>query len=49
MRTLLLIILLLLLIGSFPAFPYNSEWGFYPFSGIGLLLVVLLVLALLGY
>jgi hypothetical protein len=48
MKTILLIILILLLIGSFPIYPYNTGWGYYPFGGIGLVLVVLLILALLG-
>ena len=46
MRTILLIILILLLIGSLPTWPYSSGWGYYPSGGIGLLLVILLILAL---
>jgi hypothetical protein len=49
MRLLLLIILILLLIGSFPVWPYSIGWGYYPTGGLGLLLVILLVLALVGY
>jgi len=48
MRTILLIILLLLLIGAFPTWPYSSGWGYYPSGGIGLILLILLILALLG-
>ncbi|HVJ32596.1 MAG TPA: DUF3309 family protein [Terriglobia bacterium] len=47
-RTILLIILILLLIGSLPAWPYSSGWGYYPSGGLGALLVILIVLALLG-
>jgi hypothetical protein len=47
-RTLLLIILILLLIGSLPAWPYSSGWGYYPTGGIGLILLIVLILWLLG-
>jgi hypothetical protein len=46
--TILLIVLLLLLVGSIPAWPYSSGWGYYPSGGLGLLLVIVLVLVLLG-
>jgi hypothetical protein len=48
MHTLVVIILILLLIGAFPAWPYSAHWGYYPSSGIGLVLLVLVILALLG-
>jgi hypothetical protein len=48
MRTILLIILALLLIGAFPAWPYSSGWGYYPSGGIGLILLIVLILALAG-
>jgi hypothetical protein len=48
MRTILLIILVLLLIGAFPAWPYSSGWGYYPAGGLGLILVILLILVLMG-
>jgi len=48
MRTILLIILVLLLIGAFPTWPYSSGWGYYPSGGIVLTLLILLILALLG-
>ena len=44
MRLLLIILLVLLLIGAFPVWPYSSGWGYYPSGGLGLLLVILLVL-----
>lgn len=49
MGIILLIILVLLLIGAFPRWGYNDSWGYYPFGGIGLLLVFILTLVLLGY
>jgi hypothetical protein len=49
MRLVLFIILVLLLIGSFPVWPYSAGWGYYPTGGLGLLLVILLIMALVGY
>ena len=49
MGTILLIILVLLLIGALPTWPYSSGWGYYPSGGLGLLLVIILILAALGY
>ena len=48
MRTILLIILVLLLIGAFPSWPYSSGWGYYPSGGIGLILLIVMILALAG-
>ena len=47
MGLILLIVLIVLLFGSVPAWPYSREWGYYPSSGLGLLLVVLIVLMLM--
>jgi hypothetical protein len=46
--TVLIVVLLLVLLGSWPSWPYSRDWGYYPSSTIGLLLVVIVVLALLG-
>jgi hypothetical protein len=46
--TLLLLVLLLLAIGAFPAWPYSRNWGYFPSGGLGLVLVVLLILAMTG-
>jgi len=46
--TILLIILILLLIGVIPTWPYSSGWGYYPSGGVGLILVIVLILLLLG-
>ena len=46
--TILLVVLVLLVVGAIPAWPYSREWGYYPSGGLGLVLVILLVLVLLG-
>jgi hypothetical protein len=46
--TLLMIVLIVLLIGALPAWPYSRGWGYYPSGGLGLVVVILLVLLLLG-
>jgi len=46
MGTILLIILILLLIGALPAWPYSSGWGYWPSGGLGLILLVVIILAL---
>ena len=48
MGTILLIILILLLIGALPAWPYSSGWGYWPSGGLGLILLIVIVLALAG-
>jgi hypothetical protein len=44
MRVLLIVLLLILLIGAFPVWPYSTAWGYYPTGGLGLLLIIVLVL-----
>jgi len=46
--TLLLVLLVLMLVGSLPAWPYSRGWGYYPSGGLGLVVLILLVLLLLG-
>jgi hypothetical protein len=46
--TILLIILILILVGALPTWPYSSGWGYYPSGGIGLVLIILLILVLMG-
>lgn len=48
LSTLLLIILVLLLVGGLPAWPYSQSWGYYPSGGVGLLLLIVIILALMG-
>jgi hypothetical protein len=46
--TILVIILILVLIGALPTWPYSSGWGYYPSGGLGLVLIILLILVLMG-
>jgi hypothetical protein len=46
--TLLLIILILLLFGAIPSWPYSRDWGYYPSGGIGLVVLIVIVLLLMG-
>jgi hypothetical protein len=48
MGTVLIIVLILLLLGSLPSWPYSSGWGYYPSGGLGLVLIIIIVLALMG-
>jgi len=48
MGTILLIILVLLLIGALPTWPYSAGWGYYPSGGLGLVLIILLILVMMG-
>jgi hypothetical protein len=45
----LIVLLVVLLVGAFPAYPYSRGWGYYPSSALGVVLVILLVLLLLGF
>jgi hypothetical protein len=49
MGLVLLLILILLLIGAVPAWPYSRRWGYWPSGGIGTILLIVLILLLLGY
>jgi hypothetical protein len=46
--TILLIILILLLIGALPTWPYSGSWGYYPTGGFGILLIIVIVLLVAG-
>jgi hypothetical protein len=48
MFTILLIVLVLLAVGSFPSWPHSRGWGYYPSGGLGLVLVIVLLFFLLG-
>jgi hypothetical protein len=48
MYTILIILLILLLIGALPTWPYSSGWGYYPSGGLGLILIIFIILLLLG-
>jgi hypothetical protein len=48
LRILLIIILVVLLLGALPAWPYSTGWGYYPSGGLGLVLLIVIILLLLG-
>ena len=48
MRTILLIILVILLLGALPAWAYSTGWGYYPSGGLGLILLIVIILAVTG-
>jgi hypothetical protein len=48
MITILVVILLLIALGALPTWPYSRSWGYYPSSGLGLVVIILVVLLLLG-
>jgi hypothetical protein len=48
MSTILIVVLVLLLIGALPTWPYSSGWGYYPSGGLGLILLIIVVLAVMG-
>jgi hypothetical protein len=48
MSTILLIILVLLVLGALPMWPYSSGWGYYPSGGLGLIVLILIILLLTG-
>jgi hypothetical protein len=48
MSTILLILLILLLLGALPLWPYSSGWGYYPSGGLGLVLLIVIILLLTG-
>ena len=48
MSTVILLILVLLLLGALPTWPYSSGWGYYPSGGLGLILLIVVILALTG-
>ncbi|MGQ0636824.1 MAG: DUF3309 family protein [Planctomycetaceae bacterium] len=49
MGTILLIILVLLLLGAIPAWPYSRDWGYAPGGGIGLILLIVVILVVMGH
>jgi hypothetical protein len=46
--TILLIVLILMLIGAFPAWPHSRSWGYGPSGGLGLVVIIIIVLLLMG-
>ncbi|MVW73235.1 MULTISPECIES: DUF3309 domain-containing protein [unclassified Bordetella] len=48
MSTILLVLLILLLVGAIPAWPYSRSWGYYPSGVVGVLLIILIVMLVTG-
>lgn len=48
MGLILVIILVLLIVGGLPHWPYSADWGYYPSGGIGVILIIILILILIG-
>ena len=48
MSTVLIVILILLLLGALPSWPYSGGWGYYPSSGLGLVLLIVVILVVMG-
>ena len=48
MSTILIIVLILLLLGALPTWPYSGGWGYYPSGGLGLVLLIVVILLLTG-
>jgi hypothetical protein len=48
MRLIIFIILIVLLLGALPTWPYSAGWGYYPSGGLGTILVIVIILALVG-
>lgn len=46
--TILLILLILMLLGAIPVYPYSRSWGYYPSGGLGMILLIVLILVLIG-
>lgn len=48
MSTILIVVLILLLLGALPSWPYSGGWGYYPSGGLGLVLLIVVVLLVMG-
>jgi hypothetical protein len=48
LATILIVVLILMLLGAVPRWPHSRNWGYYPSGGLGLLLLIIIILALLG-
>lgn len=48
LTTILIVILVLMLIGALPHWPYSTSWGYYPTGGLGLILIIVILIILLG-
>jgi hypothetical protein len=48
MKLVILVVLIVLLLGALPTWPYSTGWGYYPSGGLGLVLIIVVILALMG-
>jgi Protein of unknown function (DUF3309) len=48
LRIILIVILVLLLLGALPTWPYSTGWGYYPSGGLGLILIIIIILVIAG-
>ncbi|HEY1921756.1 MAG TPA: DUF3309 family protein [Tepidisphaeraceae bacterium] len=48
LKTIILILIILLLLGSIPAWPYSAGWGYYPSGGLGVVLLIVIILLVAG-
>jgi hypothetical protein len=48
LSTILIVVLILMLLGAVPRWPHSRNWGYYPSGGLGVLLLIVLILALMG-
>jgi hypothetical protein len=48
MRLVLLIVVILLLLGALPTWPYSHDWGYYPSGGLGIILIIVVIVMLMG-
>jgi len=48
LATILIVILILMLLGAVPRWPHSKNWGYYPSGGLGLILLIVIILALMG-
>lgn len=48
LSTVLIVVLILLLVGALPTWPYSSGWGYYPSGGLGLIVLIVVILLLTG-
>lgn len=48
LSTILIVILILMLLGAVPRWPHSKHWGYYPSGGLGVLLLIVVILALMG-
>ena len=48
LTTILIVVLILMLLGAVPRWPHSKNWGYYPSGGLGLILLIIIILALMG-